>query len=262
MKIYILTDLEGPCLVSRWEQTRASEATPAKLQAMAMLTGEVNAAVDGVLDVDPGAEVVVWDGHGSGGIDILQFHPRAWFISHGGGIRAPYYLDGSFDGLMFVGQHAMAGTPAAPLCHTYSSKTVEFYELNGEPHGEFGCRAIMAGTCGVPTLFCSGDDKACAEAGALVPGIFTVATKLGRGIEQALHRPVETVRKEIRATVVEAVRRRREIAPVRRAGPYTMRSRVLPECSVDGYLSRSPEVMRLDDRTVEWTVDDICQLWI
>ncbi|NUP99125.1 MAG: M55 family metallopeptidase [Armatimonadetes bacterium] len=262
MKLYILTDLEGPCLVSRWEQTRVQETTPAKQQAMTMLTQEVNAAVDGILDVDPGATVVVWDGHGSGGIDVLQFHPRACLLAHGKGIRAPYYLDETFDGLLFVGQHAMAGTPAAPLCHTYSSKTVEHYKLNGQPIGEFGARAAMAGTFGVPTIFIAGDDKATLEARAVVPEIFSVDTKLGLGVELALHYPVETVRHSIRSQVAEAVRRRHDIRPVHVAGPYTMESRVLPECSVNGYLARSPQVKQLDERTVEWTVDNLCELWI
>lgn len=262
MKVYILTDLEGPCLVNRWEQTRTSDLTPHKLHAMAQLTGEVNAAVDGVLDVDPAAMVVVWDGHGTGGIDAGAIHPRAWLVAHGKGIRAPYLLDASFDAFLFVGQHAMAGTPAAPLCHTYSSKTVEYYKLNGEAIGEFGCRAAMAGAFGVPTVFLTGDDKATAEARAAVPGIVTVDTKLGLDVEQALHRPRDTVRAEIRAGVAESLRRRRSIAPYLIPGPYHLESRVLEGCSIDGYLSRGEWVQQLDERTVEARVEDLCQLWI
>ena len=75
MKIYILTDLEGVAMVSRFSQTR--EEGPQKQAAMKLLTHEVNAAVDGILDVDADAEIVVWDGHGTGGIDVLEFHPKA-----------------------------------------------------------------------------------------------------------------------------------------------------------------------------------------
>ncbi|MCC7493581.1 MAG: M55 family metallopeptidase [Fimbriimonadaceae bacterium] len=262
MKVFVMTDLEGPCQVNRWEQTRVSELTPAKQFAMTMLTAEVNAAVDGVLDVDPAATVVVWDGHGSGGIDNAQFHPQAWLLAHGRGIRAPYTLDESYDAQIFIGQHAMAGTPNAPLCHTYSSKTVEYYQINGQRLGEFGCRAYLAGAYGVPTVFLAGDDQASAEARALVPEIVTVDTKVGLGIELALHRPVAQVRSEIRAAVALAVRRRHDIAPAVLAGPYTMESRVLPDCSVDGYLGRNPAVKRLDERTVEWTVEHLSELWI
>lgn len=66
MKIYILTDLEGPAMVSRFSQTR--EEGPQKQITMKLLTWEVNAAIEGILDVDPQAEIVVWDGHGNAGI--------------------------------------------------------------------------------------------------------------------------------------------------------------------------------------------------
>ena len=262
MKIYILTDLEGPCMVNRWEQTRVSEATPLKQQAMTMLTQEVNCAVEGILDVDPGAEVVVWDGHGSGGIDVLQFTPKASLIAHGKGARAPYQMDESFDGLMFVGQHAMAGTAAAPLCHTYSSRTVEYYRLNGADIGEFGCRAAMAGRFGVPTIFISGDDKATAEARVLVPDIVTVDTKLGLAVELAQHHPVERVRRDIRSQAAEACRRAKDIGPYVIDGPYHMESRVLEGCAPDGYLKRDARVKQLDERTVEFTTDNLLELWI
>ena len=75
MKIYILTDLEGVAMVSRFSQTR--EEGPQKETAMRLLTQELNAAVDGILDVEADAEIVVWDGHGTGGIDVLEFHPQA-----------------------------------------------------------------------------------------------------------------------------------------------------------------------------------------
>jgi hypothetical protein len=49
--------------------------------------------------------------------------------------------------------------------------------LNGCPIGEIGCLAAIAGAMEVPTVFLSGDDKACAKAAALNPQMVTVATK-------------------------------------------------------------------------------------
>ena len=51
MKGYILTDLEGPAMISRFSQTR--EDGPQKQAAMKLLTWEINAAVDGILEVEP-----------------------------------------------------------------------------------------------------------------------------------------------------------------------------------------------------------------
>ncbi|MCD6508177.1 M55 family metallopeptidase [Candidatus Poribacteria bacterium] len=261
MKIYILTDLEGVAMVSRWDQTRTGDATPeAKAQAMKLLTWEVNAAIDGILDVYPDAEVIVWDGHGSGGIDIMEFHPKAKLIPRGRPIFPPYFLDESFDALFFVGQHAMAGTEGAPLCHTYSSKTIEYYKINGMFVGEFGARAIMAGTFGVPTVFISGDDKAVAEAKALVPNIHGAIVKWGLGIELAIHLSPKAAQGVIRRTAAEAVRDIGSIEPVRVDPPYEQEIRVYEGVSIEGYLKRGAE--KIDDRTVVIRSDNICDLFI
>src|SRR5690348_17019649 len=146
LKIHFVTDLEGAAMVFRFDQTGRDPAPPeSKQQAMRILTGEVNAAIDGILDEAPDAEIVVWDGHGSGGIVYEDFHEGAQLVPHRHS-AAPYGLDETFDAVFFVGQHAMAGTADAPLAHTYSSSTVEYYKLNGEPVGEFGMRTYMAGT--------------------------------------------------------------------------------------------------------------------
>lgn len=258
MKIYIITDLEGPAMVSRFSQTRDPES-PEKPIAMKLLTWEVNAAVDGILDVDPEAEVIVWDGHGSGGIDLLEFHPKAKLIARGP-IRPPYYLDESFDALFFVGQHAMAGTEAAPLAHTYSSKTIEYYKLNGIFMGEFGCRAAMAGTFGVPTAFIAGDDKAVAEAQALIPNIVGVATKQGLALELAIHLSPQRSQELIRLGAAEACRRLPEIAPYALDPPYEQEIRVKEGASIQGYLARGAE--KVDERTVVKRAENICDLFL
>jgi D-amino peptidase len=257
MKIYIITDLEGPAMISRFNQTR-DPAPEDKIISMKLLTWEVNAAVDGILDVDKNAEVIVWDGHGSGGIDILEFHPKAKLIARGP-IRPPYYLDETFDAQFFVGQHAMAGTEAAPLCHTYSSKTIEYYKINGIFVGEFGARAIMAGTIGVPTVFLAGDDKAVAEAKALVPGIFGAAVKQGLGRELAIHLSPKAAHKLIRETAAEACKNIDSIPPVKVDPPYEQEIRVLEGVSIEGYLKR-PNAEKIDDRTVILRSDNICDL--
>jgi D-amino peptidase len=260
MKIYIITDLEGPAMVSRFVQTRDYQQNPElKREAMTLLTGEVNAAVDGILDADPDADIIVWDGHGNGGIDVLAFHPQARLISRGP-IKPPYYLDASFDALFFVGQHAMAGTENAPLAHTYSSKTVEYYKLNGQFVGEFGARAIMAGTLGVPTVFISGDDKAVEEAQALVPQIHGAIVKWGLGLELALHLSPQAAQNLIRQRAAEAVQAIGTIPPASSTSPYEQEIRVKPGISIERYLERGAE--QLDEQTVVLRSDTICDLYI
>ncbi len=257
-----MTDLEGPAMVSTFAQTRRSgepKNQKLKQQAMQLLTGEVNAAVDGILDTNPQSEIIVWDGHGSGGIDIMSFHPKAKLITRGP-IKPPYYLDSSFNGVFFVGQHAMAGTKNAPLCHTYSSKGIEYYKLNDQFVGEFGARTIMAGTLGVPTVFISGDDKAVAEARALVPQIHAATVKQGLGHELALHLSPKAAQELIRETARKAADDICNIPPVIVEPPYAQEIRVKEGVGIQDYLTHKAK--QLDERTVLLESDNICDLMI
>jgi D-amino peptidase len=255
MKIHLITDLEGPAMINQFTQTR--DVTPEEKQRSEwFLTGEVNACVDGILDFDPTAEVIVWDGHGGGGIDRLRFHAKAKLIARGP-IRAPYGLDESFDGLMFVGQHAMMGERGV-LCHTYSSKSIQYYKINGIEMGEFGCRALMAGTMNVPAILVAGDDVAVEEAEALVPGIVGAAVKQALARELALHLSHEAACALIREKAQEACAKCKAITPYHFPGPYTQVVRVLEGVSIQGYLDGGWEFV--DHRTIRKTRDNICEL--
>jgi len=261
MKIYVLTDLEGVAGVSRWDQTREPDAKPdSKAVSMKLLTREVGAAADGILDASPKAEIVVWDGHGSGGIDVMELHPRVQLISRGRPIGPPYWLDESFDALFFVGQHAMAGTEGAPLAHTYSSLTVEHYKINGIRVGEFGARAMMAGSLGVATCFIAGDDKAAAEARALVPNIRAAVVKWGLGIELARHLSPQAAQELIRKEAAQAVRDIPQIRPLVVKPPYEQEIRVKVGVPIEDYLRRGAE--RRDERTVIIRSNDMRDLFV
>ncbi|MFZ4693587.1 MAG: M55 family metallopeptidase [Verrucomicrobiia bacterium] len=238
-KFYLLTDLEGPAGVSLWSQTR-EPSNVNKLFAMNLLTEEVNAAVAGILDVHPRAEVHVLDGHGAMGINAGRLHPWAklWLGQFPDRLAG---LDSSYRAVLFVGQHAMAGTPDAPLCHTYSSREVESYQLNGEKIGEFGCRTLLAASVGVPVIFLSGDDKAVAEAKAFLPSLETVTTKTGGGVQWALHlSPTESralIRRGVRKAVKALARGRSSPLPERKA-PYELVVTLLPGAQVEALVKR------------------------
>lgn len=200
LKIYILTDLEGPAGVERFSQVRGSDEV-AKREAMTLLTEEVNACIQGIHDVSLDADIQVWDGHGHGGLLKENLLPCT-YLPQG---RASFHaIDGS-SALLFVGQHAMAGTYNATLNHTYNSRKISYYKLNGFFLGEFGARALVAGYKGVPTVFLSGDDKAVAEAKMFIPDIETVITKVGTGHESAIHESPEWCRQQIRERSAYAV---------------------------------------------------------
>jgi D-amino peptidase len=250
MRAYILTDLEGAALVFRWDQVL--EDVPAKHEAMRQLTREVNSCIDGILATQPDAQIFVRDGHGFGGIRYEDLHERADLLPHANTQR-PYCLDLGFDALFVVGQHSMAGTPNGLLAHTFAFE-IEHYRLNGRPVGELGTYAYMAGTFfDTSTVFLSGDDKAVAEARALIPDIVTVEVKQGLGTEVGISRSgVEACRMigEGAARAAEQVAEKKH-APLRMNVPYECEVRVYAgqEHWLERYLAL-PEVRRADGRTV------------
>lgn len=218
IKVYILTDLEGVAGVHKFEH--CSPEGDFYLRSQRLLTREVNAAVEGCFSrgVD---EVVVWDGHGPGGINPEELHTEAKLLagsmeSHNCG------MDESFDALLIIGQHAMNRVPQANLCHTYSSRSISEMRLNDEPIGELGMRTILAGFLNIPLVFVAGDDKACQEAEELVGEVKTVAVKEGLGRESCLALSPKKARAKINRGVSEALSHYQDFTPYREEPPFVL----------------------------------------
>lgn len=251
-RFFVMTDIEGVVGVDAWSQVRHADDDfdpEAEERAMTELAREVNACVEGIRRVRPDAVVDVFDGHGAGGF-------RESDLADGNYLRSPDFdpfEKHEYDAQLYVGQHAMAGTAFAPLRHTQSSLHVEYYKVNDTFFGEFGGGAIKAGQYGVPTVFLSGDDKACHEAEVFVPEIETVAVKYGRGEENAVHREREEALADIRDGAARAVERVDEIPPVDGfEPPFTVEIRYRePRDSVpERFQTSSVEVRRVDPYTI------------
>lgn len=250
---FIITDLEGPAGVDSFTQTRPGDGYPERVEAAKkLLAREVNACIEGIRSVFPDCRIDVWDGHGPGGL-IADDLVGGAYLREG----QPYKNLEGYDALLFVGQHAMAGTFNGPLNHTYSSKTVAYYKLNGVFFGEFGARALIAGTYGVPTIFLSGDDKAALEARIFVPEIETAVVKKGLGIEAAEHLPGEEACRTIREGAARAVRRMAEIPPLTAIqAPYVLEICYLAPLQ-EGGGPKGPGVERVNDTTVRIRREDL-----
>lgn len=257
MRYYIITDLEGVVGVDAWRQTRTAEDDfdeEGNAAAKAQLAREVNACIAGIHDRQPDATVDVLDGHGSGGLE-------AEALSGGNYLRTPDvdpFEAHDYDAMLYVGQHAMAGMPFAPLNHTQSSLHREYYKLNGTFIGEFAGGAIRAGINGVPTIYLAGDDKACLEAQMFVPEIETTAVKQGTGVQSAVHMDPDEACDRIREEVKTAIDRVDEIPPL--AGfepPYTMEIRFTEERDEvpDRFQEPNIDVTRVDPYTFRVTSD-------
>ncbi len=189
VKIYISIDAEGIAGISDWQQIRTTGDDFAL--GRRLLLGELNAAIDGVLAVDPHAQILVNDAHGTmRNLPPDELHGEAEYLS---GAHKPLYmmegLDASFDAILFLGYHGSVGGHPAILSHTYNPRAIWEVRMADRPVGESALNGLVAAHYGVPIALVSGDDVTVAEARALVPEIETVVVKTshGRFAARSLH---------------------------------------------------------------------------
>src|SRR6266480_6824837 len=128
-RIFLITDAEGVGGVCRQDQTE-----PKNAEMRQLLTGEINAAVEGFL-AGGADEVIVWDGHdGSQTLSTLTIHPKARLVM--GALGASMMMDRHFTAVAYVGQHSTANVRSGIMSHSYSSVSIQNMLLNGKPVGE------------------------------------------------------------------------------------------------------------------------------
>jgi len=251
MKVLIMTDLEGVAGVVSFED-QTGPAGRYYEAAKKLLTAEVNAAVVGLIESGV-EEVLVVDGHGSGGIQFEELHPAARLL-HGRPL-APWASIASvfktYDAFMMIGQHAMAGVPTSNMNHTQNSRSIDYYQLNDRKIGEIAQFALFCGALGVPMIFLSGEEDACREAQAFIPEIVTVSVKQGLSRGSAISLSGPEAHRRINAGVKQAVERQRSnpIPPLVWEGPYVLEIRYFSTSDADARSAR-PGVERVDPQTV------------
>ena len=250
--IFMITDAEGVAGVCRQDQT-----DPKDPEMRQLLTGEINAAVDGFFD--GGAdEVVVWDGHdGSQTLSVLTIHPRAKLVMGDAGITM--LMQRGYAGLAFVGQHARANSRGGVMAHSFSSLGVQNMFLNGKPVGEIEINAAVAGQFHVPTIFLSGDQMAASDLHAIVPQAETAVVKEGLSNYSCISLSAEAARKLIREGAARAMRKIGQIPPYELQGPVTLQI----EHTSRHALATDPPAggEMIDARTARYQGKDILEAW-
>jgi D-amino peptidase len=261
MKVLMMTDLEGVAGVVSFEEQTYPTAKHYEA-AKKLLTAEVNAAAEGMIATGV-EDILVIDAHGPGGIVFEDLHPAAR-LEHGRPLgprekRHAVYRD--YDVAMMIGQHAMAGATEANLNHTQNSRAVDAYALNGKPIGEIAQFALCMGGLGLPVIFLSGDDAACREARALIPGITTAAVKQGMGRNSAISLSKEESRRRIQEGVRKALQhhRAKPLRPLAWKGPFVLEKRFFHTDQAD-LAAAAPDAERVDNQTVRFRSRDIVKI--
>jgi D-amino peptidase len=235
-RILIVTDMEGVGGVNNADE----QLLPGQRryeESVHLLTGELNAAINGAFAAGA-TEVVVWDGHdGSRSLSIDEIDPRARLLQ-GKPTPANYYMaDRAYDGIFFVGQHAMAGAKGGVLSHSQSF-SVEGITINGRSVGEIGQVAAIAGYFHIPVVMLSGDQAACDEVRELQPKAETVAVKRLAGKGSSLSLSHAAAKGEITSAAERAVKRIAEFTPWKVDGPVEMVFRFYPKDKETGGATR------------------------
>ena len=262
-RILIVTDMEGVGGVNNPDE----QLLPGQRrfeETHRLLVGELNAAVEGVLAAGA-SQVVIWDGHdGSRALSIDEIHPKATLIQ-GRPTPANYYLSNKlYDGILFVGQHAMAGAKDGVLAHSQSF-TVQNIFLNGRPVGEIGQVAAIAGYFGIPVIMLAGDQAACDELLALQAKAETVAVKKLMGKAATLSLSHAEAKARIQAAARRSVERLQEYAPWKISGPVELKFEYYPEVPGTSSSALSTEAKQMLPRTVTYRGRDVLdafQQWL
>ena len=181
MKIFIAADMEGATGVVHHDQLMPEGRGYAAAQRL--LTGDVNAAIEGVLRADPLATFVVGDGHGPmRNIILEELHSAAELvIGSGKPSNKPLCqlegIDSTFDAAFMIGYHSMSGTPSGLLAHTYIGSVVREWRLNSIAVGEVQMNAAVLGSFGVPVALVVGNSDLGPEIAAWDSRVAFVATK-------------------------------------------------------------------------------------
>lgn len=260
LRIFVSVDMEGIGGIGTGSMTSTGGKDYGT--GRELLTEEVNAVVAAIFERDPDAEILVNDSHGDHQNTLhTRLDPRVAYIQ--GSIKPlgmVQGLDGSFDGVVFLGYHAKAGDPDGFLAHT-GSGAVKGLWLNGVEVGEGGMNAALAGGHGVPVILVAGDSAATAELTDLL-GTEAVTTKTAETPASArLIHPVR-VREMLADGVAGALDRleRRDFEVLDLGEPVTIEMRFSSTTHVDILMS-IPGMEKVDGFTVAYTADDIDQAY-
>jgi D-amino peptidase len=189
--------------------------------------------------------ILAVDGHGPGrsfipemmieGAEYLVGKPRP---------RNLFGMDESFCGLVFLGYHAMMGTPDGVLNHTQNSKIEKRYWYDGVESGEMAQIAMIAGSFGVPVIMVTGDEATCREAiNFFGPEIGTVPVKKGVSRESAILYPYERTRKAIKEGAVKAMGNIEKCKPYEARFPMKARYTDKTDVVIEKHINSVDEIL-------------------
>jgi D-amino peptidase len=256
MKIYLSVDLEGITgVVGSYQILQSTGALP---EIRELVTADVNAAGAGARQA--GAEEF-WVNENHSGRDLLpdKFPPDVeLLLGKPKPLQTLEGLDSTFDAVFLIGMHARAGTEAAVLDHTWTTKCVQGFRVNGVEMGELGLNALLAGHFDVPVALVSGDLAVSREAAELLGDVECAVVKYGFDRYSARCLPAAKAQKEIREAAARAVQHINRFKPLKLKPPL----RLELDYADTAFATRAcwiPGATRLGPRSVAFQAGDFLE---
>ena len=223
MKVYISCDMEGCTGTAYRAQMSPNPSAPgAYARAQRFLTDDVKAAIEGILAVDPEAEIWFNDAHGrSMNVFFEEFPKNVKAVVGSAEVMDEVLgLDGSFDALVCIGAHANNMTEDAVLSHVWDVSEVKF---NGKSLSETGLSSALAGFYGVPLVAISGCEASVkAIRKEISPDLPAAVVKKGMGRYGAVCENPSVTRVLIKEAVIEGLNKRDEMPLYEFSNPVTV----------------------------------------
>ena len=258
LKIFISVDMEGVGGIGTSEMTRA-KGKDYNL-GRKLMTDEVNAVVSAIYEYNSSAEIIVNDSHGDmQNLNHQDLDPKVVYIQ---GNKKPYGmvqgLDKSFDGAIFLGYHARAGTARGFLAHT-GSGSVKGLWLNETEVGEGGLNAFYAGEMNVPVILAAGDDVFTKQFGKLVNSeLVTTKTALTAQVAQLKHGTV--VQKELSEATLRALKKIKTKKPIKLKNNVSIKLKFSSTTHAE-ILQAIPNMKWIDGYTIQYNAKDMVEAY-
>lgn len=262
INIYISFDLEGISGVSSWREMKKDSPSLGQIRKIA--TEEVNAVMKGLKKsgVEIG-EITINDAHAEGenllidqlerGVNLIKGTPRKYYMIEG--------INEHYDIIFFIGYHAMAGTKAGGMDHTYSSATIYNVMINGRHVGEAEINAAVAGYYGIPLGLVSGDNLLIAEIKRFFgKQVETVITKYGISRFAAKCRHPTDVQNELQIKATRAIKKIKQLKPFRFKTPISAGIEVTNSLIGDA-VEPLPGLKRVAARKFQFKSSDVLEFY-
>lgn len=253
MRIFISVDMEGmPGIFSNDQTDPKGDRYDEGRQIMT----EISLSVCEELHKNGVEEVLIADSHD--GMGNIYYEKMPEYVSLLRGSKRPlsmvYGIERGFDGAIFLGYHAAAGSLHASFDHTYSSTKYSEITVNGKRASEFYINLLVAGRNKVPVILVGGDQVLEEDVKEKAPWVEYVRFKESVSRHSSINPSPEKIKAQLKEKVRTAVKNLKS-AKIVDVSPLTVVYRMKHTQDAD-VAELIPGLERLDGYSLEYKCKD------